>query len=204
MGPECLRFSNFRVLDLPYPFRKGRNAMPRSRAIAIVIPLLLAALFTVASSRAAGDVVVIQPNSGEVSITHGQRTSATLFRRGWISCSQGLDLDFRNAAFTHMELWRGGELIQVVDLADGRWDTFSWAPGPACVHVNIPHGSNWSFDRLQLHIVGDYELHWTRGWSVPLTDGGDYTGDGQPDIYPAQTEDWVVTIHVLPEGRSPG
>ncbi len=175
--------------------------MTRSKVVTSVVLLLLGAFFTLAlSTPAAGDVIIIRPNSGEVFITQGQRVSAILYRRGWISCSEGLDLDYRNVAITHMELWRAGELIQVVDKADGRWDTFPWDPSPACVHVNSPFGSNWSFDQLRLHTVGDYELHWTRGWSVAIADGGDYDGNGQPDIFPAESEDWVVTIHVLSEG----
>jgi hypothetical protein len=175
--------------------------MSRPRITILALVIAIGTLLSIAtSSTQAGPPVVIRPNSGEVSITQGQRVSAMLYRGGWISCSAGLDADYRTAAITRMELWRGAELVQVVDKKDGAWDIFPWEASDACVHVNAPVGSNWSFDRLKLHRVGDYELRWTRGWSVPLTDGGDYTGNGEPDVYQPTSEFWVVLIHVLPQG----
>ncbi len=176
--------------------------MGRVKVLGLVVPLLVAALLSMASSlHQGGEVVVIRPNSGEVTITQDQRVSARLYRSGWLSCSPGLDLDYRNAAVTYMELWRDGLLLQTIEKQDGSWNTSASGPDTLCVHVNSPYLSNWYFDRLMLHVPGDYELRWTRGWSADLTDGFDYSpADGYPDLYPATSEDFVVTIHVLPAG----
>lgn len=174
--------------------------MRHLRFIILVLSLFLGALFITASASGNGsEVVVILPTSGEVSITQGQMVRAFLFRQGggWLSCSRGLDLDYRGAAIVHMELWRSDKLIQTVDKGDGRWNTSGQDPHPLCVHVNSPYLSNWSFDYLRFYEAGDYELRWTRGWSVTLSDGGDYSPvDGYPDLYESRTEEFVVLIHV--------
>jgi hypothetical protein len=172
--------------------------MKNLRFILFVLILLLGAFVTTASSSMyGGEAVVILPTSKEVSIKQGQMVKAKLYGGGWLSCSRGMDLDYRDAAITHMELWRGGKLVQVIEKRDGRWDTTRQGSNPLCVHVNSPYKSNWYFDNLRFYETGDYELRWRRGISVQLSDGGDYDpDDGYPDLYGPESVDFVVLIHV--------
>jgi len=174
--------------------------MKKLRLVIFVLALLLGALFTTASSSwHGGEAVAIFPGSGEVTMKQGQMVRAYLYREGggWGSCSRGMDLDYKEAAIAHLELWRGNRLIQVINKRDGRWDTTKGNPDWPCVHVDSPYLSNWHFDYLWFYLPGDYELRFTRGISAPLSDGADFDPiDGFPDLYNPGSNDYTVVIHV--------
>ena len=150
------------------------------------ISLMLCILLVMAAPLAQADgPVVITPYQGgpEYYADAGQEV---IIRAGWGACTRGLTQAFTRAAVVSMEVNLDGEPYLAVDPpARAFWSRPERSDGPttACVmHTSGLWASEWLYSLGELD-AGEYYLHFDWTLAHPVPDGGDYDGDGAPDLF---------------------
>jgi len=158
--------------------------------------LISASMLMAANMPAKKQPVYILPASGEVTINS---TQTAIARIDWIACSKGLTQDWIDQVVFKLELYQNGTLLQTVETHQGYWNMYAVDPISSCLHINEPQEADWQFDSLNFKKPGTYNLIFYRSWNAPLTDGGDWDGDGYIDFSPVLNfEPRQVTVNVLP------
>lgn len=163
----------------------------------MLILLLLAGLVLV--TGAAGDesteVVISVARNGSYTIQEGD---IVVLRAGWGACSPGLVRAY--IAASNWEVTLDSEPLLAPHDVDALWGPVEIIENPppaweACVGVGRPARAEWRYVLPGLE-SGTYVLD-TRWWTDhPLIDGGDYNGDGRPDLFTPEMHESVNTITV--------
>ena len=170
------------------------------KTISLTLMTLLLAALTLSTATAQSEVeeVRISPwlSGQEYVVGPGQ---VGVIRAGWAACTRGLVRVFINAS--NFELTLNGEPLLTPEQVDQLWGPIApceTCPGP-CRGKQEPVSASW---RYVLDLPpGEYELHSTIWIDHPLIDGGDYDGDGAPDVFRPEDlyYDTLNTIVVLGE-----
>jgi hypothetical protein len=106
---------------------------------------------------------------------------------GWLACTRGLVNVFVKASYFEFELIQSDEspyLVVTQDEIDDLWNPIEPA---GFTHEWCRGGQKTSFSSWQVKLFdlppGEYELHFMGGIKHSLTDGGDFDGDGTPDVF---------------------
>lgn len=111
---------------------------------------------------------------------------------GLLACTSGLVNVFIEASYFELELIQSDGSPYLVVTPEEIDDLWSPIERLNYTYEGCRGGqkSSYAFWQVRLSDLppGDYELHFSGGISHPLTNGGDYDGDGTPDvIFP---EEW--------------
>lgn len=160
--------------------------------------LLIVALVPLVQAQ--GDPLVITPyRDGPYHEAAAGRE--VIIRAGWGACTRGLAEASRHASLVSMDVDLDGSPWLTVQPGHEYWG--SPAPSPAdpvndCV---MRTESVWWTEMLyslgELE-AGTYDLHFVWTFSHPLPDGGDYDGDGGPDLFSSENffVERDITIYV--------
>lgn len=150
--------------------------------------LFLAALVLVVavSIAAADDTVRIWPhvfqNGDVVPVGSGQ---TILIREGWLACTRGLTEAFRRASVVGMTVNDGsGSPLTIGPPGSEYWTpvTAFGTDAETCVmHTGSLWRTDWTYP-LGVLPDGEYQVHFLWYTTSPVPDGGDYDGDGRPDV----------------------
>ena len=109
----------------------------------------------------------------------------------WIACNEKLVRTYIKAVHFELTLYKNGEkqpyLFILSDQVDNLWDSIEpyGYPADECVVKGTPSISTWKIPLPTLP-EGVYKLYF-HGWvDHPITDGSDYDGDGEPDVFPPE------------------
>ena len=121
-----------------------------------------------------------------------------IIRVGWAACNRGLTQAFVKGNSVSMEVqYEGLPYLVVAPPASEYWGPVEPIDGgPTIDCVMASRGlwrSYWNYSLGELP-VGEYDVHWLFVSDHPLPDGGDYDGDGHPDLLDAYMERWFKII----------
>ena len=176
------------------------------RILALMATMLLAvtAALPVRAAEPVGPVYPFHP--GQYDGTTVEVGQTLLLGNHWGGCVPGLVTEYAKAS-VHTWSINGEPLATAaawtraiaVDLNPHPWaePDMSACVGQAAARL-APYGF-WAF--WQYPIVfsepGDYVIQLVSTITRPVLDGGDYDGDGRPDIFRGSTSDYSITIHVV-------
>lgn len=170
--------------------------------VSLVLVMLLVASLVIATAAAASEPeeVIITPwmDGQEYTIGPGQ---LGVIRAGWGACSRGLVQAYINAS--NYELSLNDTTLLTPEQVDELWGPMGpFVPAPpnedACPGNTKPMRASWQYPLTDL-APGTYTLHTLIWIDHPLIDGGDYDGDGKPDLFTPEnlyynTENTIIVV----------
>ena len=125
----------------------------------------------------------IQPPDGSVDI-YVPLGDSIIIRSGWGACTRGLAQAWTKQ--NKISLWVNGEPVfsspKEAQVFWGEPESFLLPDGSSCVNdVDSGWRVYWEYSLGEL-AEGTYIIHYEENVDHPFLDGGDYDGDGQPDI----------------------
>jgi len=155
-----------------------------------LLALLLSMMLSTATAQEEVEITVW--NDGQTTIEPGQ---VAVLHAGWAACNKGLVYAWMNASY--FEVWLDGELLLTADQVYDLWGSVQ--PSPAAEVVCIPkpnfHSAEWRYALADLP-AGEYELRSISTVTHPVHDGGDYDGDGRPDMFTPETY-YMETVNTI-------
>lgn len=156
----------------------------------VTISLLCCVLLVLAVPLVQADEpVVITPYVGG-PVFYAEAGQEVVIRAGWAACTRGLTEAFTHAAAVSMQVdYDGAPWLNVEPPSREYWSR----PQPsgnstsACVMQTSNYWSTQWLYSLGTLEAGEYSLHFVYTISHPLPDGGDYDGDGRPDLFTPET-----------------
>lgn len=177
--------------------------MKRSLLLTVV---LLMILLVAAVTVQAGETVIIRPYrlaDGQV-VTVSTEDQVIITAR-WVACNRGLTEAFRHSAVITLDETFASQMTSLVaPPGQDYWAKvapYTLAQPEVCVmQAKSGWATYWNYDLGDLE-PGWHELHFTWTLAEPLPDGGDYDGDGEPDIF--SSENWGHDNHFVLEVVAP-
>jgi len=181
------------------------------RRILALMAATLLALTVALPVRAAAPVGPVYPfHPGQYDGTTVEVGQTLLLGNHWGGCVPGLVTEYTRAS-AHAWSINGEPLATPADWTHAiavDWNPHPWVPGgpdmSACVSQVAARTTTYGFWAFWQYPVvfsapGDYVVRLVSTLARPVLDGGDYDGDGRPDIF---GRDWLsdssITIHVVP------
>ena len=144
------------------------------------------------------DVVVINPIRWDPEqVVYSDQT--VIFELGWAACNRGLVQDFLNANYLAFIL--DGSPVVAPEEVNQYWGPIEKIPAPPAAEACLGRTpvmlwrKQWSYQYGTLE-AGDHTLQFILKLDHPVLDGGDYDGNGAPDLFAGTLHDFEVTIHV--------
>jgi len=173
--------------------------MKKRIVLLIVICAGLAFLSSAAFAQTSEESVVIHPLRWDSSQTV-YSNQEIIFVMGWAACRKGLVQDYLTAV--NMTFTLDGESLFGSNTESNQyWGAISEMPAPpaaeACIGKTpeILWRAGWEYSYGQLP-AGDYTVYFAHQVDHPVIDGGDYDGDGSPDMFLGTLNEKEFTIHV--------
>lgn len=166
--------------------------------ISIVVCLSIILTSSMALAQSADDVVVINPIRWDPAKTvYSDQT--IIFDLGWAACNRGLVQNFLNANYLAFIL--DGSPVVSSEEVNQYWGPIQQIPAPpaaeACVGKTPEKlwRAKWDYQYGTLE-AGDHTLRFILKVDHPVLDGGDYDGNGAPDLFNGTLHDFELIIHV--------
>jgi hypothetical protein len=164
---------------------------------AIVVAIFCVLVTVSLASASNGGIEYIIPYSGGPSYVFEVDSDDYVYiRAGWATCTYGLTQAFtRQANFT---LSIDSEtLISSRKAAKDFWSTpYPLGGGPVenCIPNTDTYYRAWWDYPLGYLEPGEYEGHFRYWQDHTIPDGGDYDGDGKPDLWQIDLDTWFTII----------
>lgn len=164
-----------------------------------VICASLALLSSVAFAQTSQDSVVIHPLYWDDSQTV-YSNQEIIFVMGWAACRKGLVQDYLTAVNFIFTL-DGQPLFGSKSETNQFWGPVTQIPAPAGADACVGKTpetiwrAGWEYSPGELP-AGDHPVYFANRLDHPVVDGGDYDGDGSPDLFYGITNEREFTIHV--------
>ena len=153
-------------------------------SLAMIMLLVAGLVISTAAAASEPEEVIITPwRDGNVyTIGPGQ---IGVIRSGWGACTKGLVRAYIKAS--NYELALNGAPLLTPEQVDELWGPMEpLDPAPpdenVCPGKTKPMRARWRYPLTDL-VPGEYVLHTLIWVDHPLIDGGDYDGDGKPDLF---------------------
>jgi len=132
----------------------------------------------------------IQPPDGSVDI-YVPLGDSIIIRSGWGACTRGLAQAWTKQ--NEISLWFNGESVFSYPKESqsfwGEPESFLIPDGSSCINdVDSGWRVYWEYPLGEL-TKGIYTIHYEENVDHPFLDGGDYDGDGKPDI-----DEWHISV----------
>jgi hypothetical protein len=177
----------------------GGFTMKRAVFITLLLCLLIVAVASLV--QAESEPLVITPYRSEPEI-YTSAGREVIIRAGWGACTRGLAQASVHASTISMEIdYNGIPWVTVEPPSRNYWnqpESTDFTGLNACV-MNTKFGwwTEWLYSLGMLE-AGTYDVHFFWTFTHPIPDGGDYDGDGRPDIFSSENFlfDENITIFV--------
>jgi hypothetical protein len=158
----------------------------------MLLALLLAMMLSTVTAQEEEVEISVWKNGETFTIAPGQ---VAVLRAGWAACNKGLVHAWMNASY--YEVWLNGDLLLTADQVYDLWGSVQPIPriGGECIPKPNPHSAEWRYVLADLP-AGEYELRSIITVTHPVPDGGDYDGDGQPDLFTPETY-YMETVNTI-------
>jgi len=160
----------------------------------LVLVLNFGVVSGVAQADEGGEFVIrptsIQPPDGSVDI-YVPLGDNVIIRTGWGACTRGLAQAWTKQ--NKISFWVNGESVfslpKEAQVFWGEPESFLLPDGSSCVNdVDSGWRVYWEYPFGEL-AEGTYIIHYEENVDHPFLDGGDYDGDGKPDI-----DEWHISV----------